>query len=108
VYEKPAQAFSVVVQLGGAKSIRNDERKSGDAEAAIRKHHHLTRNINAASESLHAKIQWMKYLAPDSGINRTSSMRSTSTSGGWTLILRPLNSRKRQVILPNTSARGHI
>jgi hypothetical protein len=64
VYEKPAQAFSVVVQLGGAKSIRNDERKSGDAEAAIRKHHHLTRNINAASETLHAKIQWMKYLAP--------------------------------------------
>jgi len=42
VYEKPArQAFSVVVQLGSAKSIRTNERKSGDAEEAIRKHHHL-------------------------------------------------------------------
>jgi hypothetical protein len=58
VCEKPAQAFSVVVQLGGAKSIRTDERKSGDV--------------------------------------------------GGTSILLPLDSRKRQVIWPNTSARGHI
>jgi uncharacterized repeat protein (TIGR03803 family) len=31
----------VVVQLGGAKSIRTDERKSGDVEAALREHHYL-------------------------------------------------------------------
>ena len=45
---------------------------------------------NAASESLNAKIQRVKYTArSDSGINRTSSMRSTSTVGGIS-ILRPL------------------
>ena len=54
------------------------------------------RITNAASESLNAKIQWVKYTARASATSRTSSTRSTSTAVDWISPLHPLNSLKRQ------------
>jgi len=43
---------------------------------------------NAASESLNAKIQWVKYTARGFRTNRISFMRSTFTVAVWTWLLR--------------------
>ena len=53
------------------------KRRFGNIVTYIR--HRIT---NATSESLNAKIQWVKYTARDSGTNRTSSTPSTSTAAG--------------------------
>jgi hypothetical protein len=43
------------------------------------------RITNDASESINAKIQWVKSPPRASATNRTSSTLSTSTVAGWTL-----------------------
>jgi hypothetical protein len=55
------------------------------------KHHfeniitHLCHRVtNAASESINAKIQWVRYTAGGSANCGTSSTTSTSSAAGWT------------------------
>jgi hypothetical protein len=54
---------------------------------------------NAASESLNAKIQWVKYTARGFRNKQNFINAIYFHCGGWISILRPLNSRKRLIYL---------
>ena len=53
------------------------------------------RIVNAGSESLNAKIKWVKHTGCGFGNRQNSSTPSTSTAAAATYTPYPLNSRKR-------------
>ena len=61
-----SKALSLVVQLGNAEPAASDGGSGADAEAAVSKHHDLSsppHQPTQASESVNAKIKWVKYTA---------------------------------------------
>jgi hypothetical protein len=59
------EALPLVAQLGSEEPAATDDRGGADAPAAVREHHHVPAApiTNAESESINAKIQWVKYTA---------------------------------------------
>src|SRR5204862_6252042 len=98
VYEGPARkhfrwwyGWAVRSRLAPMKEVAGTLKRRFANIITYLKH----RITNATSESINAKIQWVKYTARGFRNKRTSSTRSTSTAAASTWPWKPLNSRKR-------------
>src|SRR5207302_10455761 len=85
VYEKPARKhfdwwykWAVRSRLQPVKEVAKMLKRRFENIITYLRH----RITNAASESLNAKIQWVKYTARDSVTNKITSTRTTSTVAG--------------------------